>query len=423
MPFVTIPTYVGYNMLQASVKNARAESPSMDRRKILVVDHDKDTAHYVCSYLKESGYAALQAYDGQTALQTIRREKPDLVVLELTLPDRDGLELIRTIRADPYSCRLPVIILSVRASESDKRLGLDIGADDYVAKPFTPRELVARVGAVLRRYYRQEARTKLPTSGGEEKDRTMDPDQQNKNGAIVQIENIAKVYQMGEVRVHALRGVSLTVGEGEYVAIMGASGSGKSTLMNMIGLLDRPTSGSYRIKGVEASRLSKGKLADLRNREIGFVFQQFNLLPRINARRQVELPIFYAGIPRRKGREMAQQALALVGLADRAIHRPDELSGGEQQRVAIARALVNKPSLLLADEPTGALDSKTGAEVLDLIDELHAQGLTVIMVTHDPQVARRAERVITLSDGKIISDEENGKKLARWVMEAGHESD
>jgi putative ABC transport system ATP-binding protein len=422
MSFVIIPAYIGYNMLQASVKNARAESPSMDPRKILVVDHDKDTAHYVCSYLKESGYDALQAYDGQTALQTIRREKPDLVVLELTLPDRDGLELIRTIRTDPYSCRLPVIILSVRASESDKRLGLDIGADDYVAKPFTPRELVARVGAVLRRYYRQEARTKLPTSSGEEKDRTVDPDQQNKNGAIVQIENITKVYQMGEVRVHALRGVSLTVREGEYLAIMGASGSGKSTLMNMIGLLDRPTSGSYRIKGVEASRLSKGKLADLRNREIGFVFQQFNLLPRINARRQVELPIFYAGIPRRKGREMAQQALALVGLADRAIHRPDELSGGEQQRVAIARALVNKPSLLLADEPTGALDSKTGAEVLDLIDELHAQGLTVIMVTHDPQVARRAERVITLSDGKIISDEENGKKLARWVMEVGHES-
>ncbi len=394
----------------------------MDPRKILVVDHDKDTAHYVCSYLKESGYDALQAYDGQTALQTIRREKPDLVVLELMLPDRDGLELIRTIRADPYFCRLPVIILSARASEADKRLGLDIGADDYIAKPFTLRELVARVGAVLRRYCRQNARTKPPTLGEEEKDRTMDADQQNENGAIIQIENMTKIYQMGEVQVHALRGVSLTVQEGEYVAIMGASGSGKSTLMNMIGLLDRPTSGSYRIKGREASRLSKGRLADLRNREIGFVFQQFNLLPRINARRQVELPIFYAGIPSRKGREMAQQALALVGLADRAIHRPDELSGGEQQRVAIARALVNKPSLLLADEPTGALDSKTGAEVLDLIDELHAQGLTVIMVTHDPQVARRADRVITLSDGKIISDEENGKKLARWVMEVKREN-
>jgi putative ABC transport system ATP-binding protein len=250
----------------------------------------------------------------------------------------------------------------------------------------------------------------------------MAPDVQSKNGALIKIEDMTKVYQMGEVQVHALRGVSLAVRNGEYLAIMGASGSGKSTLMNMIGLLDRPTSGSYRIKDMEASRLSKGRLADLRNREIGFVFQQFNLLPRINARRQVELPIFYAGIPSRKGREMAQQALALVGLADRASHRPDELSGGEQQRVAIARALVNKPSLLLADEPTGALDSKTGAEVLDLIDELHAQGLTVIMVTHDPRVAQRAQRVITLSDGKIISDEENGRKLVKWVMGADHEN-
>ncbi len=394
----------------------------MDPRKILVVDHDKDTAHYVCSYLEESGYDALQAYDGQTALQTIRREKPDLVVLELMLPDRDGLELIRTIRADPYFFRLPIIILSARASEADKRLGLDIGADDFIAKPFTLRELVARVGAVLRRYCRQNARTKPPTSSEEEKDRTMDPDQQNNNGALIQIENMTKVYQMGEVQVHALRGVSMTVRQGEYVAIMGASGSGKSTLMNMIGLLDRPTGGSYRIKGREASQLSKGKLADLRNREIGFVFQQFNLLSRINARRQVELPLFYAGTSWRQGQEMAQQALTLVGLADRASHRPDELSGGEQQRVAIARALVNKPSLLLADEPTGALDTKTGAEVLDLIEQLHTQGLTVIMVTHDPQVAQRAERVITLSDGKIISDEENGRKLARWVMEVGHES-
>jgi len=246
-------------------------------------------------------------------------------------------------------------------------------------------------------------------------------DRQGKNGPLIQIEDMTKVYQMGDVQVHALRGVSLVVQEGEYVAIMGASGSGKSTLMNMVGLLDRPTSGSYQIRGTEASDLNKSKLADLRNREIGFVFQQFNLLPRINARRQVELPLFYAGTSGRQGQEMAQEALALVGLADRASHRPEELSGGEQQRVAIARALVNLPSLLLADEPTGALDSKTGDEVLDLIDQLHAQGLTVIMVTHDPQVAQRAERVITLSDGKVISDEENGKKLARWVMEVGHE--
>ncbi len=250
----------------------------------------------------------------------------------------------------------------------------------------------------------------------------MDHDKQSNNGTLIEIADMTKVYQMGEVQVHALCGVSLKVREGEYVAIMGASGSGKSTLMNMIGLLDRPTSGSYRIRGKETSQLGKRKLTDLRNHEIGFVFQQFNLLPRISARRQVELPLFYAGISRRKGQQMAQEALALVGLADRADHRPDELSGGEQQRVAIARALVNKPSLLLADEPTGALDSKTGAEVLDLVDELQTQGLTVVMVTHDPQVAQRAERVITLSDGLIISDEENGKKLARWVMEASHES-
>jgi putative ABC transport system ATP-binding protein len=249
----------------------------------------------------------------------------------------------------------------------------------------------------------------------------MAPDVQSKNGALIKIEDMTKVYQMGEVQVHALRGVSLAVRNGEYLAIMGASGSGKSTLMNMIGLLDRPTSGSYWIRGEETSRLGKRKLADLRNQEIGFVFQQFNLLPRISARRQVELPLFYAGTSGRRGREMAEEALTLVGLADRANHRPDELSGGEQQRVAIARALVNKPSILLADEPTGALDSQTGAEVLDLVDELHAQGLTVVMVTHDPLVAQRADRVITLSDGLIISDEENGKKLTMWVSEAGHE--
>jgi putative ABC transport system ATP-binding protein len=245
---------------------------------------------------------------------------------------------------------------------------------------------------------------------------------EDNNLALIQIEDMTKVYQMGEVQVHALCGVSLDVREGEYLAVMGASGSGKSTLMNMIGLLDRPTSGSYRIRGKETSQLGKRKLTDTRNHEIGFVFQQFNLLPRISARRQVELPLFYAGTSRRKGQEMAIEALALVGLAERANHRPDELSGGEQQRVAIARALVNQPSLLLADEPTGALDSKTGTEVLDLIDELHAQGLTVIMVTHDPLVAQRAERVITLSDGEIVSDEENGKKLARWVMEVGDEA-
>ena len=231
------------------------------------------------------------------------------------------------------------------------------------------------------------------------------------NGTLIQIESLTKVYQMGDIEVHALRGVSLAVWPGEYMAIMGASGSGKSTLMNMIGLLDRPTTGSFKIRGEESSQLSKSKLADLRNQEIGFVFQQFNLLPRVNARRQVELPLFYAGTLGRQRREMALQALDRVGLGDRANHRPDELSGGQQQRVAIARALVNQPSLLLADEPTGALDTKTGAEVLDLFDELHGQGLTLIVVTHEPHVAQRAQRIVTLSDGKIQTDKANGHSL------------
>lgn len=221
---------------------------------------------------------------------------------------------------------------------------------------------------------------------------------------IIEIENVTKVYQMGEVEVRALRGVSLTVTAGEYVAIVGASGSGKSTLMNVIGLLDRPTSGTYRIRGTEVSQLGKNQLADLRNREIGFVFQRFNLLPRTSARRQVELPLFYAGVANGEARKRALEALAQVGLADRADHRPDELSGGQQQRVAIARALVNRPVLLLADEPTGALDTKTGAEVLALFDELHQQGMTLIVVTHDWDVAHRAGRIITISDGEIVED-------------------
>jgi putative ABC transport system ATP-binding protein len=248
-------------------------------------------------------------------------------------------------------------------------------------------------------------------------------DKQSENGSLIQIEDMTKTYQMGDIQVHALRGLSLQVQPGEYVAIMGASGSGKSTLMNMIGLLDRPTSGTYKIRGTEASKLSKGQLADLRNREIGFVFQQFNLLARANARRQVELPLFYAGITGRRSREQALTALERVGLADRANHRPDELSGGQQQRVAIARALVNQPSLLLADEPTGALDSQTSLEVMALFDELHAQGLTVIVVTHDPLVAQRARRVVTLSDGKVVSDKANGGKLVVpeiGVADEGH---
>ncbi|MEZ4863394.1 MAG: ABC transporter ATP-binding protein [Caldilineaceae bacterium] len=224
---------------------------------------------------------------------------------------------------------------------------------------------------------------------------------------VIEITDMTKTYQMGETQVHALRGVSLRIDEGEYVAIIGTSGSGKSTLMNMIGLLDRPTSGSYRIRGAETSKLRENQMADLRNKEIGFVFQRFNLLARTTARRQVELPLFYAGVSTGRASKMAVAALEKVGLGERVHHRPDELSGGQQQRVAIARALVNSPSILLADEPTGALDTKTGEEVMALFEELHRQGMTLIVVTHDNDIARQAQRIVTLKDGQIISDERN----------------
>lgn len=226
-----------------------------------------------------------------------------------------------------------------------------------------------------------------------------------KRQTVIDIQQMTKSYRMGENDVHALRGVSLTIQSGEYVAIIGASGSGKSTLMNMIGLLDRPSTGAYYLQGVEVSRMDKQKLATLRNREIGFVFQRFHLLPRTPAQRQVELPLFYAGVPSAEAKQRATEALTHVGLGDRTDHRPDELSGGQQQRVAIARALVTRPSLLLADEPTGALDSKTGDDVLRLFDELHQQGMTLVVVTHDMDVAKRAGRIIMLSDGKIVRDE------------------
>ncbi|MBV7330991.1 ABC transporter ATP-binding protein [Chloroflexi bacterium TSY] len=222
---------------------------------------------------------------------------------------------------------------------------------------------------------------------------------------MIDIREMSKIYQMGQSEVHALRDVSLRVDVGEYVAIVGTSGSGKSTLMNMIGLLDQPTSGTYHIRGEDVGKLGKRKVATLRNREIGFVFQSFNLLARAPARKQVELPLFYANVPRRKASQMANEALALVGLGDRTTHRPDELSGGQQQRVAIARALVNRPSLLLADEPTGALDTKTGLEVMEIFRSLNEQGLTLVVVTHDRDVAGQAKRIVTLSDGVIISDE------------------
>jgi putative ABC transport system ATP-binding protein len=223
---------------------------------------------------------------------------------------------------------------------------------------------------------------------------------------VIAIDDVTKIYTMGKIQVHALCGVSLTIARGEYVAIVGASGSGKSTLMNVIGLLDRPTAGSYAINGVEAARLSKGRLADLRNREIGFVFQRFHLLPRTTAQRQVELPLFYAGVAGAQAKTRALEALTQVGLGDRSGHRPDELSGGQQQRVAIARALVTRPSILLADEPTGALDSRTGKEVMALFQELNDAGITVIVVTHDMTVAHQAQRVITLRDGEIVGDEQ-----------------
>ena len=223
--------------------------------------------------------------------------------------------------------------------------------------------------------------------------------------AVIEIGQMTKTYQMGENQIHALRGVSLTIHSGEYVAIIGASGSGKSTLMNMIGLLDRPSNGAYYLQGVEVSGMDKSQLATLRNRQIGFVFQRFHLLPRTPAQRQVELPLFYAGVSNSEASQRAKEALTRVGLGDRASHRPDELSGGQQQRVAIARALVTRPSLLLADEPTGALDSKTGEDVLHLFKELHQQGMTLVVVTHDMNVAKRAERIIMLSDGLIVKDE------------------
>lgn len=227
----------------------------------------------------------------------------------------------------------------------------------------------------------------------------------SRSQSVITIDQMTKTYKMGENEVHALRGVSLTIRSGDYVAIIGASGSGKSTLMNMIGLLDRPTTGAYHLRGVEVSRMDKQKLATLRNREIGFVFQRFHLLPRTPAQRQVELPLFYAGVASTEASQRAREALTHVGLGDRTDHRPDELSGGQQQRVAIARALVTRPSLLLADEPTGALDSKTGDDVLRLFDELHRQGMTLVVVTHDMDVAKRAGRIIVLSDGKIVKDE------------------
>ncbi len=223
--------------------------------------------------------------------------------------------------------------------------------------------------------------------------------------AIIQLENIHKVYQMGEVEVHALRGITLTVHQGEFVAIMGASGSGKSTAMNIIGCLDRPTRGSYLLNGRDVSQLSKDERADLRVHQIGFIFQGFNLLPRTSALENVELPLLYAGLNTAERQSRAQAALAAVGLAGREMSHPNQLSGGQQQRVAIARALVNRPSLILADEPTGNLDSRTSVEIMEIFQQLNReQGITLILVTHEPDIAHYAKRVILFKDGKIIRD-------------------
>lgn len=218
---------------------------------------------------------------------------------------------------------------------------------------------------------------------------------------MIEIENITKVYQMGETQVRALDGVSLKIDDGEWVAITGPSGSGKSTLMAIIGCLDSPSSGVYRLDGLDVAQMRDDQLAAVRNRKIGFVFQQFNLLARTSALENVELPLLYASTNHR--REKAQAALEAVGLGDRLTHRPNELSGGQQQRVAIARALVTEPSILLADEPTGNLDSKTGKEIMALFGELHrTRGITVIFVTHDPSIAANAQRVIHIQDGQIV---------------------
>ncbi len=222
---------------------------------------------------------------------------------------------------------------------------------------------------------------------------------------LIDIRDVTKVYQMGSQEVRALDGTTVAIEPGEYVAIMGPSGSGKSTLMNVIGCLDTPTSGTYLLNGLDVNEMSEGELASARNREIGFVFQTFNLLPRVDCVQNVELPMIYAQQSRRRRRERAAEVLENVGLGDRMDHKPSELSGGQRQRVAIARALVNRPSLLLADEPTGNLDSRTGEDIMRLFETLHRQGNTLIVVTHEEEIARHARRVIRLRDGIVEADE------------------
>jgi putative ABC transport system ATP-binding protein len=240
------------------------------------------------------------------------------------------------------------------------------------------------------------------------------------DGALIELAEIHKVYQMGASEVNALDGVSLQIKRGEYVAIMGPSGSGKSTLMNIIGCLDTPTSGSYKLRGTEIRDRDDDELARIRNQEVGFIFQTFNLLARADALHNVELPLVYAGRPKRARRERAREMLGLVGLSERMHHRPNELSGGQRQRVAIARALVNEPSIVLADEPTGNLDSKTGLEIMALLDQVHQGGNTVILVTHEEDVAANAERIVRLRDGKIESDQATRRAVSGAPAPTAH---
>jgi len=241
---------------------------------------------------------------------------------------------------------------------------------------------------------------------------------EGKAGPVIRLEDVAKTYDLGEVQVHALRGVSLEIGRGEFVAIMGASGSGKSTLMNILGCLDKPTRGRYFLGGVDVSGMSKVELARIRNRKLGFVFQQFNLLSRTSALENVELPTVYAGIAPEERTRRAREALGRVGLAEREGHYPSQLSGGQQQRVAIARALVNNPQIVLADEPTGNLDSRTSVEIMDILQRLNEeQGLTVVIVTHEMDIAHYAKRAIEFRDGRILRDQPIEKRLiAREVL-------
>jgi len=236
------------------------------------------------------------------------------------------------------------------------------------------------------------------------------------SGPVIDLRDVRKTWELGDIAVHALRGVTLQIERGEYVAIMGPSGSGKSTLMHIVGCLDTPTRGSYRLNGIDIRDLHQDDLSDLRNHHIGFVFQSFNLIPRTRAIANVELPLTYAGLPRAERQRRARAALAAVGMTDRADHLPSELSGGQQQRAAIARAVVTNPAIILADEPTGNLDTHSTAEVLAMFDRLNRQGRTIMLITHEQEVASHAHRTIRLRDGRIVSDEQNGQAKPARVL-------